>query len=187
MKKRIISLVLLSAILVSSIVSMTACGSKEEEPTAYTETITTEIDPSVPNITEMTKAEILSLSADEIKQSVENYLPNYRTIYKIDENREMTDKDWKSLATIICIQLYGSATIENSESEESDTESHDIYVAPTYDDIYPMTLKEFALYMNKAVDTQYGEEYRTENEIDYTKLTDEELQSQKDALLDTLL
>ena len=187
MKRRIISLVLFGVILVSSIVSMTACGSKEEEPTNHTEKITTEIDASIPNITEMTKAEILSLSAEEIKQSVENYLPNYRTIYKIDENRKMSDEDWKSLATIICIQLYGSATIENAESEDGNSENHDIYTAPTYDDIYPMTLKEFAIYMNKAVDTQYGEEYRTENEIDYTTLTDEELQSQKDALLETLL
>ncbi len=189
MKKRIVSLFLLLTIVVTSFVGFVGCGKEEEAPVAETETIEVDIDTSIPNITEMSKAEILSLSAEEIKESVENYLPNYKAIYKIDESHQMTNTDWENLAAIICIQLYGSATIESetdSSADEGVTEEADIYSAPTYQDIEPMTLSDFAVYMNTAIDKQYGENYRGENNIDYTTMSEEDLQKEKDDLLKRL-
>ena len=187
MKKRIVSLFLLLLITFSTTISLTAC-SNEEEVEDYNETITTEIDSSVPNITEMSKIEILAMSAEDVQKSVETYLPNYRTIYKIDENKEMSNQDWLNLASIICLQLYGSTTVESevSADETTETSENDIYLNPTYNDIEPMSLSEFAAYMNTSIDVQYGAEYREKNEIDYTTMSDEELQELKNDLLETL-
>ena len=182
MKKRIVSILLLLTIVCTSLVSLAACGKEEPVEEAYEETVEVEVNSDVPNITEMSKAEILSLTPAEIKESVETYLPNYKEIYRI--NKDMTDDDWKALASIICVQLYGSATIESTASTEE--EVNDIYTTPTYADIEPMTLSDFAVYMNTAIDKEYGETYRTENNIDYTTLSEEQLQEEKDNLLKTL-
>ena len=182
MKKKIVSVLLLLTIVSTSLVSFAACGKEEPVEEAYEETVEVEVNSDVPNITEMSKAEILSLSPAEIKESVETYLPNYKEIYRI--NKDMTDDDWKALASIICVQLYGSATIESTAP--SDGEENDIYSTPTYADIEPMTLSDFAVYMNTSIDKEYGEEYRVENNIDYTTLSDEQLQEEKNNLLETL-
>ena len=82
----------------------------------------------------MSKSKILSLSASEVKQSVETYLPNYRTIYKISNSKVMTDEDWLNLRDIICIQFYGNATLDTTSSSNS-TDNNAKYYNPDKESI----------------------------------------------------
>ena len=104
-KKIIITMLMISCL------GLYGCGNKEEavvEPTEVIEEFTVNRNSDIPNIIELSKTEILAMTAEEVKASVEEYLPNYRTTYKISSTREMSNEDWLQLRDIICIQLYGS-------------------------------------------------------------------------------
>lgn len=172
-------------------VSMTACG-KEPESTADSteviEEISVEKDSSIPNISSLSREEILAMTAAEVKASVEEYLPNYRATYKIDEAREMTEEDWLQLRDIICIQLYGSL-LDGTPDEVEDNFSDDpdaIYYAPTAEAIEAMDLADFAVYLNNMYAYYYGSEYLAENQIDFTAQDEQLLQEQKTKLIETL-
>lgn len=182
MKKRLLILASLSLLLFTAV----GCGKEEveETETAEVQTISVEID-GIPNMMEMTKEELLAMTPEEIKASVEAYLPNYRETYKIDKDTKMTDDKWKSLRDIICTQLYGSATIEAEANENFSDDANAIYYAPTYESIEAMPLNEFRTYLNGMYAYYYGDEYIIENNINFNSedLTDEDIQMLKDELL----
>lgn len=182
MKKRLLILASLSLLLFTAV----GCGREEveETETAEVQTISVEID-GIPNMMEMTKEELLAMTPEEIKASVEAYLPNYRETYKIDKDTKMTDDKWKSLRDIICTQLYGSATIEAEANENFSDDANAIYYAPTYESIEAMPLNEFRTYLNGMYAYYYGDEYIIENNINFNSedLTDEDIQMLKDELL----
>lgn len=155
------------------ILGMTGCslpfGQKENETTPdEVEVISVDVDTSTPNITTMNKAEILNMTADEVKKSVETYLPSYKTIYKIDENKTMTDSDWLSLRNIICIQFYGNDTLSSAESSDStNTDENAIYYSPTRESIQNMSAVEFGEYLNGLYTYMYGEDYLVKNNLDF--------------------
>lgn len=182
MKKRLLILASLSLLLFTAV----GCGREEveETETAEVQTISVEID-GIPNMMEMTKEELLAMTPEEIKASIEAYLPNYRETYKIDKDTKMTDDKWKSLRDIICTQLYGSATIEAESNENFSDDANAIYYAPTYESIEAMPLNEFRTYLNGMYAYYYGDEYIIENNINFNSedLTDEDIQMLKDELL----
>lgn len=186
MRKKLISMLL---ILVCALFA--GCGKEKEvepEATEVVEEISVVKDASIPNIIELSRTEILAMSATEVKASVEEYLPNYRATYKIDADREMTDEDWLQLRNIICIQLYGSLLDgEPSEVEADFSDDPDaIYYAPTVQAIEEMDLENFAVYLNNMYTYYYGDDWLKENNLDFTTLNEQQLLEQKQKLIDTL-
>lgn len=112
MKKGII----FAGLLALNIGLIAGCGKKEPEAPTTKETISVSINTSVKAPNAMSKDELLALSPAAIKEMVETYLPNYRAIYNIPDDKEMTDEDYISLRDLICDQLYGvEMTVENDE------------------------------------------------------------------------
>lgn len=168
MKKRIIISSIISILVISSLVG---CNNKKNENIEHTtEVISVEIDKNTPNITEMTKEEILSLSAEQVKLSVETYLPSYKTIYKINENRVMSNDDWLLLRDIICIQFYGDTKLGEPGTTIETDDPDAIYYAPNVEDLEIMGPKEFAIYLNNAYKYLYGN-----IETDFTTLDEESI------------
>lgn len=186
MKFKKIALVLLVATLSLSI--MTGCGKNEDEVIEETETVETfEVtkNSDIPNIAELSKAEILAMTAEEVKESVEEYLPNYKEIYIIDDDYEMTDDDWLELRDLICIQLYGSALegVPDEVQEDYSSDPDSIYYAPTVESIEKMSLSDFAVYMNDLSTYYYGDDFLETNGLDFTTMSDEQLMEQKNDLI----
>ncbi len=178
-------------IITCMLVSITGCGKKEEivpEVTEYVEDIFVEKDSSIPNIIELSRTEILAMTAAEVQTSVEEYLPNYRATYKIDADREMSEADWLQLRDIICIQLYGSLLDgEPAEAEEVFSDDPDaIYYAPTVEAIEAMDLENFAIYLNNMYTYYYGETWLEDNNLDFTTLDEQTLLDQKQELIKIL-
>lgn len=182
---------IIKLLLIMACISMIGCGKEEvvePESTEIIEEISVTKDSSIPNIIELSKSEILSMTAEEVKDSVEEYLPNYRTTYKIDVNREMSEEDWLQLRDIICIQLYGSlldgepAEVEADFSDDPDA----IYYAPTVESIEEMDLENFAVYLNNMYAYYYGDNWLEENNLDFTKQDEQFLLDQKQELIKTL-
>ena len=175
MKKRI----LISMLIISCLCFM-GCQKKQEEINDdETEVISVNVNNNIKNITELSKSEILSMSAEEVKSSVETYLPNYRNIYKIDSNKVMTDNDWINLRNIICIQFYGSASLNTAEGDSSYQDANAKYYAPTKESIEKLSLQEFAVYMNELYTYMYGQNYLATNNIDFTKYDETQLTTLK--------
>jgi hypothetical protein len=178
--------IIISCILgISTMMLMTGCGRQTEEPQDEIEVISVNIDEDTPNITEMSKSKILSLSASEVKQSVETYLPNYRTIYKISNSKVMTDEDWLNLRDIICIQFYGNATLDTTSSSNS-TDNNAKYYNPDKESIKKMSASEFATYMNGLYTYMYGKDYLTSNNIDFTQYSEDKINILKQDFLNNL-
>ncbi len=112
MKKRVIT----GLILMLSIGTFSGCGKEEPEIPTTKEVISVSINTSVKAPNAMTKDELLALSPGAIKEMVETYLPNYRAIYEIPDDMEMTDDDYLTLRDLICEQLYG---VQSTETESA--------------------------------------------------------------------
>lgn len=177
------SVILCTSILL--IASLSGCGTKEEIPEDEVEVISVNVDEDVPNITELSKSKILTMSASEVKQSVETYLPNYRTIYKISDSKVMTDDDWLSLRDIICIQFYGNATLDTVSSSNS-TDENAKYYNPDKESIQKMSATEFATYMNGLYTYMYGNDYLKNNNIDFTQYDEAKINILKQDFLNNL-
>ena len=174
--------------VVAGILSLSGCKKEVPKTEDTTEVISVIIDENVPDITEMNKAEIMAMTAGDVKKSVETYLPNYKSIYKIDDNKVMSDNDWLTLRDIICIQLYGTTKLGEASVSDNNlaNDPNAIYYAPSKASIEAMSTGEFAVYMNNMYIYYYGEDYLIKNNIDFTKQNDETLQTEKKKLLDTL-
>lgn len=167
-----------------SLISLTGCGTKEATVEDEIEVISVNINEDIPNITELSKSKILAMNASEVKESVETYLPNYRTIYKINSNKVMTDEDWLSLRDIICIQFYGNATIDTVSSSNSDENAK--YYNPDKESINKMSSAEFASYMNGLYTYMYGKDYLKNNNINFTQYDDAKINILKQDFLNSL-
>lgn len=188
MKRKLLSLIMLIGVTIS----VTGCSlnfnrNKEEAPSDAVQVISVEVDESVPNITDLSKAEILGLTASDVKKSVETYLPSYRTIYKIDDNKTMTDADWLSLRDIICTQFYGDAKLGTATAQVGfDDDKNAIYYAPVKSSIEAMSLVEFGNYLNGLYTYMYGDQYLTKAGIDFKTYNADVLQSLKTDFLRSL-
>ncbi len=227
MKKRICILLSLGLILTS----ITGCSfpfGKAQDKDMVQVVQEVAVPEGETSIYDMSKNEILALSAEEVEHIVTTQLPNYRKTFKIDEDRVMSESDWLSIREIICLQLFGSAipdktspsesievakdepetekeepVVEEPEKTEPEQEEYDpekdeqlqtytedeledpdrIYYAPTYDEIYFMTYEEFAEYLNGMYAYFYPDETGL---LDFHSLSDEELQTYKDDLLESI-
>ena len=115
MKKR--NLFLIMALTITALCA--GCGEKEVEPPTH-EKISISISTTVKQPTAMTKAELASLTAPQIQEMVEAYLPNYRAIYGIEEGHEMTDEDYLELRDKIMVQLYGEEEVVVADVDVSE-------------------------------------------------------------------
>lgn len=188
MKKRAI----VFSLLAITTISMTGCSfnfgrEKEDVVEDTVNVITVEVDENTPNITEMSKSEILAMTSEDVKKSIETYLPSFRSIYKISENRTMTDDDWISLRNIICTQFYGDAKLGTATPEIGyEDDKNAIYYAPTKASIEAMSLAEFGAYLNGLYTYMYGDNYLSTANIDFTTYDAATLQQLKTEFLQGL-
>ena len=108
-------------ILTMSVGLFGACG-KEEEPPVTEEVIQVSFNTEVKPPNQMSKAELMALTPNAIKEMVETYLPNYRAIYSISENYVMAAEDWTNLRDLICDQLYGFEKADGDEQADAGDE-----------------------------------------------------------------
>ncbi len=165
MKKNI----LFFATLLTIGVLCAGCGKEEEEviPTTH-EKISVSINTSVKSPMAMTREELKNLSAPQVKEMVEAYLPNWRAIYGIPADHEMTDEDYLALRDQIYEQLYGKDEVVVASEGAADIDfSHPdqivgedgsyldpgwIYYAPCKEYIDTLTDKNFIEYLGDLME-----------------------------------
>lgn len=186
-KKRFFLLFLTGIMIGTTACTLPFNKDTDVEDTDEVEVISVDVNTDIPNITTMNKSEILSMSAKEVKDSVETYLPSYKEIYKIDTNKTMTDDDWLSLRNIICIQFYGNDTLSTAESADTDnTDENAIYYSPTRKSIENMSTLEFGTYLNGMYTYMYGEDYLKKNNLDFTTYDEKTLQELKKNFINSI-
>lgn len=170
-------------ILFSICLVLSFCSCKKVE-TPTEEVLNVEVDEEVATPFDITKDELLAMDAAQVKEMVETYLPNYRTQYKIAEDKVMTDEDWLSLRDAICLNLYKSLRPDKTEESEPVTDIYSgldtsdpnwIYIAPTAEYIEGLSTAEFAEYMNGlyAYEVSSGDCEEEASEIDFRTLEEE--------------
>ncbi len=174
-KTKIILLTTLTAL------ALTACGKKTETTVETTEVpteiITVTFNKDIINIFDVDAETYWNMSIDDFENSVDEYIDDYRSFFKIGEDYTLTDADWSSLKEVFGTQIRGFLLPEDIEEEsttEVETDENWKYESPMADDIDAMTIDEFVEYL-KGYDAYNGYE-----EVDYTELTEEELQEIKD-------
>jgi hypothetical protein len=196
----IISFFLIAAMVLLTICS-TGCGKKEEiaeeEVVEYIAGAEEEETEAANPIT-ATKDELLSMSAKEIEEMITTHLPNWRSYFKIDDDKVMTDDDWYQVRDILCLQLYGSLISDEEEKEASEAETTEeflesvgvdpedpdwIYTAPTADYINSLSTEEFGAYLNGYYTYLQPD---AEKLPDFTTLSDEDLEEARAMILQNI-
>ncbi len=193
MNKRIVCALL----SVLALCSLAGCGKKE--PTyVQKETITVSINTAAKAPTEYSQEEFEKLTAAEVKEMVETYLPNYRNVYQIEEDRVMTDDDWLNLKDLMYYQLYGVFLYSEEAVALSDVDfskpgeimGYDgtyldpnwIYYAPCPEFINQLSDYDFGRYMNGLM--AYGNQDMGSN--DFTTLEHDDLEILREKVLTEL-
>ena len=149
------------------------CGTKKTEPeTTIEETLSTDQDthsilsfkneytsknlpPELINITqkqiescksykEMTKNEFLNLSEEDFKIFVAANAPDFRNIYKIEENTKMDSDEWFNLKQVMSYQLYGSIYPDAEESSTANENQTDTEETSAIDEV-PISMSQLNL------------------------------------------
>lgn len=147
-------------------VGLSACKKEEEQPVQETnppveEEIVVNEEKNeeglaIVDITDLTKDEYVDLTWEQVRDFVENRLPNYREIYSIPEDKVMEQADWENLKKIIFWQLYEQsydAYVKNGEIYhdveivEDEYGTDWIYINPTKEYIESLSGEEFIIYL----------------------------------------
>lgn len=150
--------IILLCLMIIPIISLTACDTQLEE-------IGTEIVENQNNIEDIpfdiTKEELLSFDWQQSKEFIETNIPNYREVFIIDADKELTEDDWIALRNILSISLFKSAVLETPEEEPPISNGEDEIteiIANNYDGVAPEIKKEIQNYM------EYG--FITKQDVD---------------------
>lgn len=186
MKKKLVL-----GLLLGLSVFFVGCGQQPVVEPDTEEIIEVSINTTVKSPMDLSKDELINLSAEEIKEMVEIYLPNYRDIYGISEETVMSDEDWMNLRDLMVYQLYGvvvstykdylRANIDWSKPFEivgddgSYLDPDWIYYAPSREYIAGLSTEEFANYMH---DFMAYNGYEEENNS-FLDLSEEELENMR--------
>lgn len=172
------------------------CG-KETPPEIQEDIIQIEFDESIPNVLTLSRDEIYALDLSVFRDSIRQYVPQYRDYFKIPEDYDMTADDWESLRDMVVYQLYGieevkEVTVEPvpedfAEDLGIDTKDPDwIYEAPNKLLIEPMTADEFREYfIGLFVYSQGDENVEMIREGIYS-LSDEDILQRKEKFMNDL-
>lgn len=177
--------------------ALSGCG-KKESTYVQKETITVSINTAAKAPTEYTQEEFAELTAAEVKEMVETYLPNYRNVYQIEEDRVMTDEDWLNLKDLMYYQLYDTFLYSEEAEALSDVDFSKpgeimgddgtyldpnwIYYAPCPEFINQLSDYDFGRYMNGLM--AFGNQDMGEN--DFTTLEHDDLEILREKVLNEL-
>ena len=113
----IITLLLIVIMIIPFIITTHIKPKKSKVTVAPTATVTTGCATSTPKVLvslddleKMDKEEFTQLDTKFIKYIAENYISDYKKLYKIDKNHKMTDKDWEKIKGLMIYQLYEDTT-----------------------------------------------------------------------------
>lgn len=177
MKKRIVSILLLSAMCFS----LASCGKNDKnEPVVDVIEVEQIIqsETSLPTPSEISRDEVVALSADEVKEFVLAYIPNYHEVFKMKESvniNTLSDLEIERIKDLIYYMLFDER-MPGGESEanliikniEDYVNSSEFNVdKPDLDIVRAMSTAEFAEYYNLIKDNYKG------LDIDYTEQSDE--------------
>lgn len=200
-------------ICIATIFCLVGCNQEEEVPVEPTteEVVEEEItikdseEKDVIDITSLTKDEFVALTWEQVRDFTEIYLPNYRTIYGISEERVMEQTDWENLKEIMFWQLFGQTYSEYTrvgnvysdiEIEEETFGADWIYVTPTREYLDSLTKEDFGVYIDNFYayheiiivqpDPETGEEIPFDFSEFVNSLTDEEFKEVKEKFLEAM-
>lgn len=187
------------------------CGKEEvlePEPTPVPTPMVDEIvvkdseGKDIVDITTLTKDEFVALTWEQIRDFTETRLPNYKEIYKIDEDRVMEEADWLYLKELMFWQLFDQVyadyvrvgDVYNDVEIEIDEFGADwIYVTPTKEYLNSLTQSEFGIYLNnfyafhEMTIMEKDEETGTEKAFDFEPLmvsfSEEEFQTVREQFI----
>lgn len=152
----------MAVVLVTAATVLTLSGCQKEPETIEeikSDVIQVMHDESIPNVLKMTREEINEMSIQEFQSSIKEWLPSWRSYFKVPDTYVVTEKDWEEFRYLLCMQLFGPEVVEEAETvvgaqqfaEEVagiDVEEDPdwIYKAPSRDLLERMTPAEFREY-----------------------------------------
>ena len=189
----------ISFVLVAIMFTLLFSGCSEKEPTyVQSEVITVSINTMTKAPTELSAVEFEKLTTPEVKEMIETYLPNYREVYGIDKDREMSEEDWLQLKDLMYYQLYGdflnsyqeelASSIDFSKPFEimgddgTYLDPNWIYYAPCSQYIKQLSVYDFGKYMNGLM-AYTGQDLGSN---DFTTMSEEELEELRTKALNDL-
>ena len=78
------------------------------DPEKEFDDITQEMLDAVPDLETITEEEFASLDTNQFRAFIAKYSPEYRAVYGIESNKQMTDEDWLSLKYLVNYRLFGT-------------------------------------------------------------------------------
>ncbi len=182
---------------------LAGCGKAEEVLEPIEEVINSEEalgeDASgVPLLTDLTMQTLYDMPEGDFRKLVEVRLPNYRSVYKIDDDRELTDADWAEIRSFFGYQLFGKEYIryEHTRKRTTDSAAHEaakitassdygedaIYLTPTLEYIQSMSTEEYAEYLNGM-----QEFLGVSNAIDMTEQPEDKIEAMRASQIEKIL
>lgn len=160
---------------------------------------------NLPTLSTVTIEELYSLSIDEFRAFVSLYAPDYRNLYAIDSTKEMKEKDWNNLRSLIGYELFGSIRNPNVSGNDlgydetlfsdnallnaQDYASGDDNKKEYIDDlctqlelIKKMDNDEFSSYMN-TVFLEAGYTMEDGSSVDFSMLSENEIEEMKSEII----
>ena len=167
------------------------CGKKEE---AVQETVSINVsqgEDEAFDISSLTMEDVYKMTPEQVESTVTKGVSNWREIFSVDEDHEMTRDDWEAMRKLLGYSLWGSDWLvwyRERETEEMEAQKSSImtvsenlpddpdyiYYAPTKKFLQDMTDDEYADYMEKLL------EYYNYDTVDFHQLTHEQLEELKD-------
>lgn len=100
------------------------------DPAHEFDDISGELLSAVPDLDSLTKKQLEEMTMDEFRAFIKIHCPNYRTVFGIYSDREMTESDWDSLKHLVNYNLFGSLwfDVEAEEKDNSLTEEEQMAI-----------------------------------------------------------
>lgn len=125
-------------------------------------------------LSQLTKNELLTFTWEETRDYFELNIPNYRDVFLIESDKELTEDDWIALRNVLSVSLFKSAEPDVDETEGIDSsklqedqiseiignnyegvsedtkqelKDYDTYAGITSSEIIDMSMEEFQVFM----------------------------------------
>ena len=82
-----------------------------------------EILNNVPNLDTLTQEQLRDMTIDEFRAFIKVYCPDFRNVYSITSNGEMSKEDWETLKRLVNYNLFNELWFESEDSISSNSVS----------------------------------------------------------------
>lgn len=178
---------MLIILCLSAVLCLTACGKQEEkapskEQIEVTDTqlqtdVQTVPEEKAPDIETITREEFRKLSPHDIQLIAEQYIGDYKAVYGISKNHEMTDADWATIGGFMEYQLFGKLSEDDPvyKQKQLEREKDRIMASISGNDASYMIMNEE--YIMSLSEEEFLSWFKEASQYYGIELTDEELSS----------